>query len=244
VIEAESHPLFTPFWRGYILNSLRGHFDTVRLHLESPDTAPTATLWHASHVSWWDGYLGVALARHLNLEFRVMMLEENLSKYRFLRFAGAFGLERGNARGALQSIRYAVQELQATPPRAMLMFPAGEIGSPHVRPAPYESGASSLALHAAKTAPLSVRAVAFRLEHRGAAKPEALIRVSAPRLVQSGAKTADLSTLMRADLERETEALRTDLERDDFTGYEPILRGGVSVQQGWDEFRRALGLKV
>ncbi|NJO23488.1 MAG: hypothetical protein HC868_11815 [Sphingomonadales bacterium] len=36
----------------------------------------------------------------------------------------------------------------------------------------------------------------------------------------------------------------TDLERDDLTGYEPILRGAVSVQQGWDEFRRALGLKV
>jgi 1-acyl-sn-glycerol-3-phosphate acyltransferase len=248
VIVAEHHPLFTPFWQWYILESLRGHFDTVQLHLDAPDTTPTPTLWHATHVSWWDGYLGLALARHLNLEFRVMMLEENLAKYRFLRFAGAFGLQRGNSRGTLESFRYAVNELQneshAASPRGLLMFPAGEIGSPYLRPAPYESGAASLALQAAKTTALNVRALAIRLEYLGAAKPTALLRVSAPRVVRDDLKTPELTALMRADLEREADALQADLRANRLEGYVPMVRGRSSVQQGWDEFRRRIGLKV
>ena len=244
MIAAENHPIFTKFWRGYILNSLRGHFDAVRVQITAPDPHPTPTLWHATHVSWWDGYLGVALARHARLEFRVMMLEENLAKYRFLRFVGAFGVDRGSARGALESIRYGVAEIQTSPPRGLLMFPAGDIGSPYARPAPYQSGAVSLALQAAKLEALPVRAVAIRLEHRGAAKPEALLRISAPRFVESGMKKAELADLMRGDLERETEALQDDLTRGRLEGYEPILRGSVSVQDRWDAFRRALGVKV
>jgi 1-acyl-sn-glycerol-3-phosphate acyltransferase len=244
VIVAEPHPIFTPFWVWYILQSVRGHFDAVRVHVAAPDATPTPTLWHATHVSWWDGYLALTLARHLNLEFRVMMLEENLSKYRFLRFAGAFGLPRGSARGTLESFRYAVQELGSVPPRAVLMFPAGEIGSPHARPAPYEAGASSLALHAAKVRPVHVRAVAIRLEHLGAAKPTAFLRVSEPRVVRGDLNTQALTALMRADLERETDALQNDLATSQLEGYVAIMRGRSSVQEGWDGFRRLLGFKV
>lgn len=244
MIAAETHPLWTPFWQWYIRNSLRGHFDQIRVHLERPDATPTATLWQATHVSWWDGYLALALAQHLSLEFRAMMLEENLVKYRFLRFAGAFGLERGTARGALSSFRYAAQELRNAPPRALLMFPAGEIYNPHQTNVPYESGAASLALLAAKTAPLAVRSLALRLEHLGKAKPEALIRVSAPRLVTPDLKTVELTQVMRADLEQTRDALHADLALNRLESYQLILSGHLSVQQGWDEFRRRLGLKV
>ena len=141
VIEAEDHPLLEPFWKWYIANSVRGHFDAVRLHLEQPDPVPTPTLWQ---------------------------LEENLSKYRFLRYLGAFGVDRGHARGALESLRYAALQLQQPKARGLMMFPAGDIGSPFQRPAPYQSGAASLASQIAKTAPIAVRSVAIRLEHLGA----------------------------------------------------------------------------
>lgn len=244
MIHAENHPQFTPFWRWYITNSIRNHFDAVRVSIAQPDAQPTPTLLQATHISWWDGYLGVALAAHLGLEYRVMMLEENLNKYRFLRFAGAFGVNRGSARGALGSLRYAAAELEVSPPRGLLMFPAGDIGSPHRRPAPYQSGAASLALMVAKNKPVAVRSVAIRLEHRGAAKPEALLRVSSPRTVTGGMKTPELSALLQTDLERETDALKTDLERDDLSGYALMLRGTGGMQQLWDDMRRFVGVKV
>jgi 1-acyl-sn-glycerol-3-phosphate acyltransferase len=243
VILAESHPVYTPFWRWYIRQSLRGHFHRVRLHLEAPDPGPTPTLWHGTHLSWWDGYLSLALAHHLGLEYRVMMLQENLSQYRFLRFAGAFGVARGNARGALESLRFAVNELQQLPARGLMMFPSGEIGSPFVRPIPYEPGVASLALRVAKRQPIHLRAVAFRLEHLGEAKPEALIRVSAPRVVTVGVSLAELTVSLREDLEREADALQADLVRGNLKGYAPMLSGSLSVQQTWDAFRRALGVK-
>jgi hypothetical protein len=247
MIEAENHPILTAFWRWYITNSVRGHGNTVRLCIEKPDAAPTATLWHGTHVSWWDGYLGVILAQHLNLEYRVMMLEENLAKYKFLRYAGAFGINRGNARGALESIRYAASELQLSAPhkpRGLLMFPSGEIGSPHVRPMPYESGAAALAVQVAKEKELAVRALAIRLEHLTDAKPDVFMRLGAPRLVQAGIKTSSLVELMRDDLEREANALHDDLLRGQLERYNVILSGSLNVQQGWDAFRRAIGLKV
>ena len=244
MIEAEDHPLLEPFWKWYIANSVRGHFDAVRLQLEQPDIAPTPTLWQATHVSWWDGYLGVLLSGHLGLQHRVMMLNENLAKYRFLRFVGAFGVERGSARGALESLRYAAAELGQPKARGLMMFPAGDIGSPYQRTGPYQSGAASLALSVAKTAPIAVRSVAIRLEHLGAAKPEALLRVSAPRIVASGISTRDLSVLLQADLERETAALQTDLETGRLEEYAVMLRGAGGVQQGWDAVRRRFGVKV
>lgn len=244
MIEAEDHPLLEPFWKWYIANSVRGHFDSVRLHLEQPDSVPTPTLWQATHVSWWDGYLGVLLSGHLGLQHRVMMLEENLSKYRFLRYLGAFGVDRGHARGALESLRYAALQLQQPQARGLMMFPAGDIGSPFQRPAPYQSGAASLASQIAKTAPIAVRSVAIRLEHLGASKPEALLRVSAPRIVAGGISTRDLSALLQADLERETAALQRDLEMGTLSGYAVMLRGAGGVQQGWDNVRRRFGVKV
>jgi hypothetical protein len=244
VIHADDHPLFTPFWKWYITGSVSGHFDAVRLHLEQPDLVPTPTLWQATHVSWWDGYLGVLLSGHLGLTHRVMMLEENLSKYRFLRFVGAFGVERGSARGALESLRYAAGQLQHSKARGLMMFPSGDIGSPFQRPAPYQSGAASLAVQVAKTAPIAVRSVAMRLEHLGAAKPEALLRVSAPRIVAGGVSTRDLSALLQRDLERETATLQTDLEMGTLERYAVMLRGAGGVQQGWDAVRRRFGVKV
>ncbi|MEY4530643.1 MAG: hypothetical protein RLZZ156_1364 [Deinococcota bacterium] len=213
------------------------------MNLSNSESA-RSMLWHGTHISFWDGYLGVQLAQHLKLEYRVMMLEDNLRKYSFLRFAGAFGIDRGNTRGALESLRYATTELQNTPPRAMLMFPSGEIGSPHLRPIPFESGVASLANLAAKEQDLMVCALAIRLEYGTQAKPVAYLRLGKPRIVQVGEKTSQLTALLQDDLEREANALHQDLLENNLGAYEVILRGGSSIPEIWDGFRRRVGLKV
>ena len=201
-------------------------------------------LWHGTHISFWDGYLGVQLAQHLKLEYRVMMLEDNLRKYSFLRFAGAFGIDRGNTRGALESLRYATTELQNTPPRAMLMFPSGEIGNPHIRPIPFEAGVAALATLAAKEQDVMVSALAIRLEYGTEAKPVAYLRLGAARIVQVGEKTSQLTAQLQDDLEQEANALHQDLLENNLGAYEVILRGGSSIPEIWDGFRRRVGLKV
>jgi 1-acyl-sn-glycerol-3-phosphate acyltransferase len=238
VIKAENHSLYTPFWRWYIKNSVRGQFSSVRLFNSAHAHQSRAMLWHGTHVSFWDGYLGLQLAEYLKLEYRVMMLEANLKKYDFLRFAGAFGIDRGNTRGALLSLRYATTELQNPAPRALLMFPSGEIGSPHQRPIPFESGIASLANLCAKEQDLAVAALAIRLEYGTEAKPVAFLRLGKPRIVQVGKKTSDLTILLQDDLEQEANALHQDLLEGNVGAYQIIVQGSSSIPEIWDAFRR------
>ncbi len=244
VIQAQSHLLFTPFWQRYIENSLQGHFSSIRLYTPTIPPTTTPVLWHSTHVSFWDGYLGVQLAKHQKLGFRVMMLEQNLRKYSFLRFVGAFGIDRGNPRGALESLRYAANELKQVPPQALLMFPSGEIGSPHQRPLPFESGVAALANLCAKEQDLAVVALAIRLEYNTEPKPIAYLRLGKPRIVQAGLKTAALSALLQDDLELEANALHQDLLEQNLDKYQIMLSGGSSIPELWDSFRHKVGIKI
>ncbi|MFN3267053.1 MAG: lysophospholipid acyltransferase family protein [Deinococcales bacterium] len=233
MIKAANHPLLSGFWRFYIRNSLQGHFSQVMLAL--PDGMPSQTpmLWHATHVSFWDGYLALEAARFLNLEYRVMMLAQNLKKFSFLRYAGAFGLERGSARGALESLRYAAQELQNSKPRAVLVFPSGEIGSPHQRPLPYESGIATLATMAARHQKVLVCPLAIRIEYGKLEKPVAWLRFGQPRWVQAGNRSTTLIALLQDDLERAADRLHQDLLLGHTSVYQSILRGYSSVPELW-----------
>jgi 1-acyl-sn-glycerol-3-phosphate acyltransferase len=242
VIQAQSHLFYTRFWQWYIENSVRGHFSSIRVYTPVLPLKPQPTLWHSTHVSFWDGYLGLQLAKHQRLEFRVMMLEQNLKKYSFLRFVGAFGIDRGNSRGALESLRYAANELKQVLPRALLMFPSGEIGSPHLRPIPFESGVAALANLCAKEQDLAVAALAIRLEYGSEPKPIAYLRLSTPRIVQAGMKTTALSALLQDDLEIAATSLHQDLLEQDTSKYQIILKGSSSIPELWDLFRRRVGI--
>jgi 1-acyl-sn-glycerol-3-phosphate acyltransferase len=244
VIKATHHPVFSPFWRWYIKNSLRGHFTDVRLFVPEGVQPLNPMLWHATHVSFWDGYLALEAARFLGLEYRVMMLEENLKKFSFLRFAGAFGLERGSARGALESLRYAAQELHHPIPRAVLMFPSGEIGSPHQRPLAFESGIATLASLAAKQQEVLVCPLAIRLEHGEQEKPQAFLRFGQPRHVQAGSRSASLTNLFQDDLTRTADTLHQDLIHDKLESYQSILQGHPSIPEWWDKVRQRFFAKL
>jgi hypothetical protein len=241
MIEAETHTLFTPLVRGYTQWSLRGHVGAVKVQIEARDAEPLATLFHATHVSWWDGYLGVCLAQHLGLNFRVAMLEAELRKYRFLRFAGGFGFTPAQMSSVREMLRYAQRELLEPTPSGLFIFPSARIVPPNLRPIPYQPGAASLAIASAKDSkPVHVRAVSWRLEHRGQARPDAFIRVGAARLVTGTESLRDLTATLRTDLTLEADQLQADATLERLEGYTSALRGLPSAQEGWDAVRAAV----
>jgi 1-acyl-sn-glycerol-3-phosphate acyltransferase len=240
MIEAENHSLFTPLVRGYTQWSLRGHLGTVNVHIDSPDLEPTTTLFHATHVSWWDGYLGVCLAQHLGLNFRVAMLEAELRKYRFLRFAGGFGFTPSDTGSVREMLRYAKGQLLGSA-TGLFLFPSARIVPANLRPIPYQPGTASLAIATAKDSkPLRVRAVSWRLEHRGQARPDAFVRVGPGRLVTGVETLRDLTTTLRTDLTLEADRLQEDVTLERLEAYTSALRGLPSAQEGWDAVRAAL----
>lgn len=243
MLEALSHPVLTPLVRAYLLSTVRGHFADVRVYLDEPVT-PGPTIFFATHQSWWDGHLILALCQHLRLEFRVMMLEQNLYKYGFLRYAGAFGVNRSSVASVRAALRYSVSQLESKLPTALLLFPAGEIGNPFVRPIPFESGLASLVLMCARAGiPIQIRALALRLEHGLEARPSALMRLGGVSEIQAGTASS-LTESLSAELTLQANRLQEDLIENNLHGYQPIMRGLPSAQQGWDSLRRTFGVRV
>jgi 1-acyl-sn-glycerol-3-phosphate acyltransferase len=243
MLESLTHPLLTPLVQTYLLSSVRGHFADVRLHLEQP-VLQVPTIFFATHQSWWDGHLILALCQFLKLEFRVLMLEENLAKYGFLRYAGAFGVNRASVSSVRAALRYSRAQLEAGVPRALLLFPSGEIISPFVRPIVFESGLASLVLMCQKAGvKVQVCPLAMRLEHGLEARPSAFLRVGTSYDLVANS-ISSLTNALSSELTLQADRLHQDLLQNDLEGYKPILRGLPSAQQGWDAFRRSLGIRI
>ncbi len=248
MLEALTHPMLTPLVRTYLLSTVRGHFADLRVHLEQP-VLPMPTVFFVTHQSWWDGHLILVLCQFLKLEFRVLMLQENLAKYGFLRYAGAFGVNRASVSSVRAALRYSRAQLEADVPRAVLLFPSGEIMSPFARPIVFESGLASLVLMCQK-AELKVQVcpLAMRLEHGLDARPSAFIKVGAP--FDAGAfdvgavSVSSLTAALSRELTLQADRLHQDLLHNNLEGYAPILRGLPSAQQGWDAVRRGLGIRL
>jgi 1-acyl-sn-glycerol-3-phosphate acyltransferase len=244
MLEALTHPILTPLVRGYLLSTVRGHFADVRVQLEQP-VLPVPTIFFATHQSWWDGHLILALCQFLKLEFRVLMLEENLAKYGFLRYTGAFGVNRASVSSVRAALRYSRAQLDEVGlARAVLLFPSGEIMSPFARPLVFESGLASLVLMCQKAGvKVQVCPLAMRLEHGLEARPSAFIKVGASFDVSANS-VSSLTQALSTELTLQADRLHQDLLHNDLEGYAPILRGLPSAQQGWDAVRRTLGIRV
>lgn len=85
-----------------------------------------------NHFSWWDGFFVFMLGRRMGLNMRIIMEEENLRRYPFFRYTGAFGVNLADERSRAQSLLHAVRFLrdEAQGPRALIIYPHGRLVSP------------------------------------------------------------------------------------------------------------------
>ena len=98
----EKNLIFLP----YILRQFRKTFHGLYFLGPVPTPDPTLPLLITpNHSTWWDGFFFYTLNKRI---FRrkgyLMMLEEQLSKYRFFRRIGAFGIEPGLRRKSYQAL--------------------------------------------------------------------------------------------------------------------------------------------
>ena len=118
----------------------------------------------ANHGSWWDAYLIGLYARNSGIDVAVMMGDEQLQRFPFLRLVGAV---------PPRALRLLAE--RASSGGWALIFPEGEL----------RAGRGLAALHpgaegVAQRAGVPMVPVAIRVVLRGAAKPEAFIRFGEP----------------------------------------------------------------
>ena len=149
--------IFFPYVRGL----LRRHFHSLRLIGELPELDPRwSLLILPNHGTWWDGffvyYLNKVLLRR---ELFLMMLDEQLSRYRFFSRVGAFGIRPGLPRSVVETLRYSAAVLQDAR-NALCLFPQGELRYHATRPLGFQRGLERiLALHGGgvQLLPLGIR---------------------------------------------------------------------------------------
>ncbi|HEU5039207.1 MAG TPA: 1-acyl-sn-glycerol-3-phosphate acyltransferase, partial [Gemmatimonadales bacterium] len=175
--------------------------------------------WAANHHSWWDPFTGTALARELGLRSCVLMLQDNLDRFRFAGAIGAFGTSH---------LRRGLSYLDDG--RVLLVYPEGRLMPPGPL-GPLAEGAAWYAL----AARVPLYAVACRVVMRGNVAAEAYLsfrEVSSERppatrdlVTRRLARTLD-EELRSLDLSISTSEPRLPLD-----GFSLVIRGRLSPDE-------------
>lgn len=173
-------------------------------------------VWAANHHSWWDPFVAHAVLGVAGRDTGVVMDDENLAAFPFLRRVGVLGA---------RELRSAVAPVRAG--RVMMIFPEGEL-RPAGPPAAIARGAAWLAARA----DAELLAVGMRVTMRGHEAPEAYVRVSpVGRDGGTAATTARLEAAMRASLAEIDGLLAATDPRSPLPGFRRVIRG----RRSWDE---------
>jgi 1-acyl-sn-glycerol-3-phosphate acyltransferase len=112
----------------YLKYLYRKHFRALRLLGEIPRCDPNVPVLIApNHNTWWDGFFVYTLNEELlRRRLYMMMLAEQLTRYRFFSRLGAYGIRPGSRDSVLQGITYTADLLRQSK-SAVCIFPQGEL---------------------------------------------------------------------------------------------------------------------
>ncbi|MBV1850131.1 lysophospholipid acyltransferase family protein [Catellatospora tritici] len=182
-------------------------------------------VWAANHHSWWDPFVASAVLHRAGRPACLLMLQENLDRYRFFRHAGVFGTaELGTglrllARG-----------------RTLVIFPEGEL-RPAAPPGPLSPGAAWYADRAG----LPLLSVAVRVVLRGHDRPEAYVSCTeVPAKGRIAHTTERLTETLAQDLANLDGQLAVADPRTPLAGFRRVVAGRVARDERIDRLTGAL----
>ncbi len=142
MIQPRSNKIIHHFFSWYIKRIIKSDFDRFEYN-EITIEEDKAVLLLANHFSWWDGFLLFHLNKiYFKKHFHVMVLQDTAEKVKFLKYLGAFSIQR-NAKSLIESLDYAGKLLD-NPANLVLIFPQGELYSSHSASIQFEKGVSRI----------------------------------------------------------------------------------------------------
>ncbi|MEO5910158.1 MAG: lysophospholipid acyltransferase family protein [Pelobium sp.] len=142
MIKPKSNSIIRNFFSWYISKIISSDFSSFDFNQEH-FSKDKAILLLSNHFSWWDGFLIFHLNKiYFKKKFHVMVLEDTAKKVKFLKYLGAFSIQK-NTKSLMESLAYA-GELLDHPENLVLIFPQGELFSAHVSSVNFEKGVSRI----------------------------------------------------------------------------------------------------
>jgi hypothetical protein len=165
MIPARPHSGFQRLFQVYLSLRFRLSFRAILLH--GAEIPHTPFILIANHLSWWDGFWAYHVVQNFwRKKFFVMMLEEQLKRFPFLSWLGAFSLKKEGF-GIRESLSYSLSKL-SEPNNVVLIFPQGRIHSMHAPDFLFEPGVQWLIAHSPHT---PVVGMAFFIDYFASSKP-------------------------------------------------------------------------
>lgn len=138
MLKAKHLFLFYHFFRLHSLWNIKRHFEKVEINGVYEEKGKPLLII-ANHISWWDGFWVVYFRQKVvKRRFHFMMLEEQLQKNWFLRFAGGFSINK-HSKTIIETLQY-TQALLENPENMVLVFPQGKIESHYLTSLTFEKG--------------------------------------------------------------------------------------------------------
>ncbi len=192
-------------------------------------------IFYANHSSWWDGLLAFHLSHDIfRLDTILMMEEQQLKRYLFFRWIGAFSVDRENRQELAASIEYSVSELRKR--RALWIYPQGILLPNDIRPLAFYNG---IAYIARNLGTVQLIPVVHRYEFLGEQRPEIFTSIGQLQKVEAGksfdpkALTRELEKNMTLDLN----VLREDVVAQCWHTFKTTIQGDSSTNVKYDRFR-------
>jgi hypothetical protein len=221
----------------YILRQFRKAFQGLYFLGPLPELDPSLPLLVTpNHSTWWDGFFFYILNKRVwNREGYLMMLEEQLAKYRFFSRIGAFGIEPNLPRRSYEALRYSADVLR-DPGNALCIFPQGVLRYTEVRPLEFRRGVGYiLELYSGD---VNLLPLGIRCEFLTGQRPEAFFM--ADRVYRVNRQSFEGIQW----LEQQEGDLLERLHRAILSGEKgrTVVKGKEPMNVRWDEFLARLGL--
>ena len=235
MIKANENKLAEKFFSIYTRSALRKHFNSIQIDGEENflNRSNNPAIIYSNHSNWWDGLIAYYLSRsRWNINAYLMMDEEQMQKYAFFRWIGAFSVNRSMANEAMESVNYAASLLKNN--NAVLwIYPQGLMQPNDYRPIKFYSGISRIVgkLEGVNLIPMAMR-YEFLLEQR----PDVFVQIGKVKPYQKPGEIKDLTIELQTQLLNELGVLQDRVINGNLDEFKVILRGKSSTNKNIDKF--------
>lgn len=161
-------------FRPYLTRLFKRHFHGIHLFGEVPEVPrDMPLLLLPNHSTWWDGFFVYLLNKKVfQRTLYLMMLEEQLSRYKFFAKIGAYSIQPGDRGGIMESLEYSAT-LLTEPTPLVTIFPQGELLPWQTRPLGYKRGVEWILRQYGNS--VAVLPLAIRVEFMGERCPSVFL---------------------------------------------------------------------
>jgi chlorobactene lauroyltransferase len=228
MIRANKSKIFENIFSVYNTRLLKKHFYRIHLggekNLESWEKTKPSIIY-ANHSNWWDGLAAIYLSEDLwNIDAYFMMDVEQLKKYRFFKWIGAFSVNRSSPRESMESVKYTINILKNTN-KVLWIFPQGIMQPNDYRPIKFYNGISKIAESIGE---FNLIPVTFRYEFMMEQLPELFMGIGEVKHINHIEDTKQFTEELNIQLVSELDKLKEKVINSDTGDFTVILSGKKS----------------